>query len=84
MKRKQYDTYGAAGFDPNRAGGGQQYYRAGGANLDPEELFRKIFGDFTGGTGFGDFSSMFEQRPEASPNQPQLVFHVVVLTWLRG
>ncbi|CAM9339090.1 unnamed protein product, partial [Lampetra planeri] len=64
VKRKQYDTYGAAGFDPNRAGGGQQYYRAGGANLDPEDLFRKIFGDFTGGTGFGDFNSMFEQRPE--------------------
>ncbi|KAM7419717.1 hypothetical protein PAMA_016687 [Pampus argenteus] len=64
VKRKQYDTYGAAGFDPNRAGAGQQYYRAGGASLDPEELFRKIFGDFTGAKGFGDFNSMFEQRPE--------------------
>ncbi|XP_044203573.1 dnaJ homolog subfamily A member 3, mitochondrial-like [Thunnus albacares] len=65
VKRKQYDTYGAAGFDPNRAGASQQqYYRAGGATLDPEELFRKIFGDFTGGMGFGDFNSMFEQRPE--------------------
>ncbi|KAK9540961.1 hypothetical protein VZT92_003376 [Zoarces viviparus] len=66
VKRKQYDTYGAAGFDPGRAGsaGQQQYYRAGGTNIDPEELFRKIFGEFTGGKGFGDIHNMFEQRPE--------------------
>ena len=65
MKRKQYDTYGAAGFDPNRtAAGQQQYYRAGGSSVDPEELFRKIFGEFTGGMGFGDINNMFEQRPE--------------------
>ncbi|XP_040003003.1 dnaJ homolog subfamily A member 3, mitochondrial-like isoform X2 [Xiphias gladius] len=65
VKRKQYDTYGAAGFDPSRAGAGQQqYYRAGGTSIDPEELFRKIFGEFTGGMGFGDIHSMFEQRPE--------------------
>lgn len=65
VKRRQYDTYGAAGFDPSRAEAGQQqYYRAGGANVNPEELFRKIFGEFSGGMGFGDFSSMFDQRPE--------------------
>ncbi|XP_070683619.1 dnaJ homolog subfamily A member 3, mitochondrial-like isoform X2 [Pempheris klunzingeri] len=65
VKRKQYDTYGASGFDPNRAGAGQQqYYRAGGTSIDPEELFRKIFGEFTGGMNFGDIHSMFEQRPE--------------------
>nr|XP_040041457.1 dnaJ homolog subfamily A member 3, mitochondrial-like isoform X2 [Gasterosteus aculeatus aculeatus] len=66
VKRKQYDTYGAAGFDPGRAGaaGQQQYYRAGGANIDPEELFRKIFGEFSGGRGFADINNMFEQRPE--------------------
>ncbi|XP_038568750.1 dnaJ homolog subfamily A member 3, mitochondrial-like isoform X1 [Micropterus salmoides] len=65
VKRKQYDTYGAAGFDPNRAGAGQQqYYRAGGTSIDPEELFRKIFGEFTGGMGFGDIHNIFEQRPE--------------------
>ncbi|XP_019718203.1 dnaJ homolog subfamily A member 3, mitochondrial-like isoform X2 [Hippocampus comes] len=61
VKRKQYDTYGSAGFDASRAGQ-QQYYRAGSANVDPEELFRKIFGDFAG--GFQDINSMFEQRPE--------------------
>ncbi|XP_030588345.1 dnaJ homolog subfamily A member 3, mitochondrial-like [Archocentrus centrarchus] len=65
VKRKQYDTYGAAGFDPNRASAGQQqYYRAGGTTIDPEELFRKIFGDFAGGMGFGNINSMFDERPE--------------------
>ncbi|XP_032397191.1 dnaJ homolog subfamily A member 3, mitochondrial isoform X1 [Etheostoma spectabile] len=66
VKRKQYDTYGAAGFDASRAGaaGQQQYYRAGGTNIDPEELFRKIFGEFTGGMNFGGIHDMFEQRPE--------------------
>ncbi|KAF3687962.1 DnaJ -like protein subfamily A member 3, mitochondrial DnaJ protein Tid-1 [Channa argus] len=65
VKRKQYDTYGVAGFDPSQAGAGQQqYYRAGGTSIDPEEFFRKIFGKFTGGMGFGDINSMFEQRPE--------------------
>lgn len=64
MKRKQYDTYGAAGFDQNRTGAGRQYYRAGGTSIDPEELFRKIFGEFGGGMGFGDINNMFDQRPE--------------------
>ncbi|XP_063736885.1 dnaJ homolog subfamily A member 3, mitochondrial-like isoform X2 [Eleginops maclovinus] len=66
LKKKQYDTYGAAGFDPSRGGGSsqQQYYRAGGSNINPEELFRKIFGEFSSGRGFGDLNSMFEQRPE--------------------
>ncbi|XP_029284130.1 LOW QUALITY PROTEIN: dnaJ homolog subfamily A member 3, mitochondrial-like [Cottoperca gobio] len=66
LKRKQYDAYGAAGFDPSRGGaaGQQQYYKAGGSNIDPEELFRKIFGEFTGGGGFADINNMFKQRPE--------------------
>ncbi|XP_061576427.1 dnaJ homolog subfamily A member 3, mitochondrial-like isoform X2 [Cololabis saira] len=65
VKRKQYDTYGASGFDPNRAAGGQQqYYRAGSSSINPEELFRKIFGEFSGGMGFGDIHNMFDQRPE--------------------
>lgn len=69
VKRKQYDTYGTAGFGQSRAGPGQQqYYRAGQANVDPEELFRKIFGEFTGATGFGEqIHRMFEQRPEVRP-----------------
>ncbi|XP_057698946.1 dnaJ homolog subfamily A member 3, mitochondrial-like isoform X2 [Corythoichthys intestinalis] len=60
VKRQQYDTYGSAGMDANRMGQ-QQYYRAGSSNVNPEELFRKIFGDFAG--GFRDVNSMFEQRP---------------------
>lgn len=68
VKRKQYDSYGAAGFDPNRADAAeQQFYRAKGANVDPEELYRKIFQDFTDHMGFGSFSSLFDQPPEVSP-----------------
>uniref|UniRef100_A0A673KZ28 DnaJ homolog subfamily A member 3, mitochondrial n=1 Tax=Sinocyclocheilus rhinocerous TaxID=307959 RepID=A0A673KZ28_9TELE len=62
LKRKQYDTYGSAG--PGGSGAGQQQYWRGGATVDPEELFRKIFGEFAGGRGFGDLNSMFEQAPE--------------------
>ncbi|XP_028259475.1 dnaJ homolog subfamily A member 3, mitochondrial-like isoform X2 [Parambassis ranga] len=64
VKRKQYDTHGAAGFDPNRAGAGQQQYRAGTTNINPEELFRNIFGEFSGGMGFRDIHSMFDQTPQ--------------------
>ncbi|KAG7460157.1 hypothetical protein MATL_G00218420 [Megalops atlanticus] len=64
VKRKQYDTYGSAGFDPGQASAGQQQYWRGGASVDPEELFRKIFGEFSGSTGFGDFNAMFNQPQE--------------------
>uniref|UniRef100_A0AAY4BGX1 DnaJ homolog subfamily A member 3, mitochondrial n=1 Tax=Denticeps clupeoides TaxID=299321 RepID=A0AAY4BGX1_9TELE len=63
VKRKQYDTYGSAGFDAGRAGAGQQYW-SGGASIDPEELFRKIFGEFSGARGFGDFNAIFDQPQE--------------------
>lgn len=63
VKRKQYDTYGSAG--PSASGAGQQYWRSS-TTVDPEELFRKIFGEFTGAQGFGDFSSIFEQPLEVS------------------
>ncbi|XP_062610317.1 protein tumorous imaginal discs, mitochondrial-like isoform X1 [Saccostrea cucullata] len=51
-KRKQYDTFGQAG--PQSAGGGPGFQGFGGAyggqggfrtHVDPEELFRNIFGD---------------------------------------
>lgn len=64
MKRKQYDAYGTTGFNAGQAGGGQQYWSGHASNVDPEELFRKIFGEFSGGRGFGDFSSIFEQPQE--------------------
>ncbi|XP_063048613.1 dnaJ heat shock protein family (Hsp40) member A3a [Engraulis encrasicolus] len=69
-KRKQYDTYGAAGFDASQAGGGQQQYwrGGGGTTMDPEELFRKIFGEFSGGArGFGDIfgdNNIFDRPQE--------------------
>ncbi|XP_066546244.1 dnaJ heat shock protein family (Hsp40) member A3a isoform X2 [Amia ocellicauda] len=65
VKRKQYDTYGTAGFDPGQAGAGagsQQFWR-GGSSVDPEELFRKIFGEFSG-SRFGDMNSIFDQPQE--------------------
>ncbi|MBN3275897.1 DNJA3 protein, partial [Polyodon spathula] len=63
VKRKQYDTYGSAGFDPGQAGAGSQQYWRGGASVDPEELFRKIFGEFSG-SQFGNMNSMFDQPQE--------------------
>ncbi|MBN3324242.1 DNJA3 protein, partial [Atractosteus spatula] len=63
VKRKQYDTYGTAGFDPGQAGAGSQQYWRGGTSMDPEELFRKIFGEFSG-SSFGNFNSIFEQPQE--------------------
>ncbi|MEE6497298.1 hypothetical protein FKM82_002703 [Ascaphus truei] len=61
VKRKQYDTYGTADF---AAGGGRgQQYWSGGPSVDPEELFRKIFGEFSG-SSFGDFNTVFEQPQE--------------------
>uniref|UniRef100_A0A8C8STN0 DnaJ homolog subfamily A member 3, mitochondrial n=1 Tax=Pelusios castaneus TaxID=367368 RepID=A0A8C8STN0_9SAUR len=62
VKRKQYDTYGTASFDAGSAGAGHQYW-SGGPNIDPEELFRKIFGEFSG-SAFGDYQSVFDQPQE--------------------
>ncbi|KAF4092597.1 hypothetical protein AMELA_G00022750 [Ameiurus melas] len=64
MKRKQYDTYGTAGFEAGRAGAGQQQYWSSGTSVDPEELFRKIFGEFSSARGFGDFNGIFDQPQE--------------------
>lgn len=66
VKRKQYDTYGSTGFDAGQAGGGQQYWTGQTSHVDPEELFRKIFGEFSGGRGFGDFNAIFDQPQEVS------------------
>jgi len=43
-KRQQYDTYGTAGDQFGMGGGGGFK-----GNIDPEELFRTIFGDRSGG-----------------------------------
>ncbi|XP_069762568.1 dnaJ homolog subfamily A member 3, mitochondrial-like isoform X2 [Narcine bancroftii] len=60
-KRKQYDMYGTAGFDAG-ASKGQQYWQSG-SSIDPEELFRRIFGEFSG-SRFTDFNSVFDQPQE--------------------
>lgn len=72
VKRKQYDTYGSTGFDAGQASGGQHYWTGQTSNVDPEELFRKIFGEFSGGRGFRDFNAIFDQPQEVSG-------HVVIL-----
>ncbi|CAI9560395.1 unnamed protein product [Staurois parvus] len=63
MKRKQYDAYGTADFAAGAGRGGQQYWK-GGPTVDPEELFRKIFGEFSGSSPFGDFNNIFDQPQE--------------------
>ncbi|XP_061556459.1 dnaJ heat shock protein family (Hsp40) member A3a isoform X1 [Phycodurus eques] len=63
-KRKQYDAYGSAGFDGGQAGCGQQYWSGQTQNVNPKELFRKIFGEFSEGRGFGDFNAIFDQPQE--------------------
>ncbi|KAL1779221.1 dnaJ-like subfamily A member 3, mitochondrial isoform X1 [Sigmodon hispidus] len=62
VKRKQYDAYGSAGFDPGASTSGQSYWR-GGPSVDPEELFRKIFGEFSS-SPFGEFQTVFDQPQE--------------------
>ena len=73
-KRKNYDTYGMTGSDPFGGGGqgpfagargrtsdpgqgfrGYEYYQS---QVDPEELFRKIFGDAFNRGGFGNHEWM--------------------------
>ncbi|XP_014668628.1 PREDICTED: protein tumorous imaginal discs, mitochondrial-like [Priapulus caudatus] len=48
-KRKQYDTWGSAGDFGAGAGAGPGGFQGFQSSIDPEELFRKIFGDL----GFG-------------------------------
>lgn len=66
MKRKQYDAYGTASFEAGAAGAGAgagRQYWSSGPSIDPEELFRKIFGEFSG-SPFGDFQTVFDQPQE--------------------
>jgi DnaJ homolog subfamily A member 3 len=65
-KRKEYDTYGQtseqmgrqgnAGFRPGYGPQGFSQHWQYRSTIDPEELFRKIFGDFRTGSDFDDFS----------------------------
>lgn len=58
VKRKQYDL----GFKPNHGSTGEQkYYRPGSSNIDPQELFKHVFGEFG---NFNYSSTFFDERPE--------------------
>ena len=83
-KRKNYDTYGMTGNDPfsggqgpfagarGRAGDpgqgfrGYEYYQS---QVDPEELFRKIFGDAFSRGGFGNHEWMNDGSENAFGQQ---------------
>ena len=61
-KRQQYDTFGGTSEDASSGAGTGGFGRSGGfqyqSQVDPEELFRTIFGDaFQKGR---DFESMFD------------------------
>lgn len=64
-KRQQYDTLGTTGF------GGQQGWPGGGfsgQSIDPEELFRKIFGEFGGRGTAGGFGNDFREYAPTEVN----------------
>lgn len=75
-KRKEYDTWGSTSEQMGMGGGaGQQGAgRSAGmgqgfgggwnfsSNVDPEELFRKIFGEAGFKTGFGDYEDFAESH----------------------
>jgi DnaJ family protein A protein 3 len=69
-KRQQYDMFGTAGNDAASGGGGAGHPGGGfggfhyQSQVDPEELFRTIFGDaFRQGR---DFENMYDEEPTAT------------------
>lgn len=90
-KRKQFDTWGATAEQMGAAGGGGgagprashqgfaenwQYQ----STIDPEELFRKIFGN----AGFGSRSSSFDDFAESSYGFGQAQEIVVKLSFIQA
>ncbi|CAG2123437.1 unnamed protein product, partial [Medioppia subpectinata] len=73
-KRRQYDQFGTAANNmggPGGAGQGFNGFQGFHSNIDPEELFRNIFGDF--GKGFGAQSGAESYDFEyAAPQEIQL------------
>lgn len=79
-KRKQYDTFGMGGEQASATGQGYnqakgyQYYQS---QVDPEELFRTIFGDaFRQGrnfeTIFDNFGAGGQEETQFEPSQVKL------------
>lgn len=64
-KRQQYDTLGSSGFS-----GGQGWPGGGfsGQSIDPEELFRKIFGEFGGRGTAGGYGNDFREYAPTEVN----------------
>nr|CAB3238698.1 dnaJ homolog subfamily A member 3, mitochondrial [Phallusia mammillata] len=59
-KRQQYDILGTTGYQANQQGQSQWRTQGFAGHMDPEDLFRKIFEEFSGGgggsgSGFEDF-----------------------------
>ncbi|XP_035682014.1 dnaJ homolog subfamily A member 3, mitochondrial-like isoform X2 [Branchiostoma floridae] len=70
QKRREYDTFGSTGaFGGAGASTGQGFSQSQwSTNIDPEELFRRVFSEFSnagrGGFQGFDFESQFEQPQE--------------------
>ncbi|XP_066286567.1 dnaJ homolog subfamily A member 3, mitochondrial-like isoform X1 [Branchiostoma lanceolatum] len=70
QKRREYDTFGSAGaFGGTGASTGHGFSQSQwSTNIDPEELFRRVFSEFSnqgrGGFQGFDFESQFEQPQE--------------------
>lgn len=72
-KKKAYDTYGHAAFDPNSAAGAASGF--GGfdfGSMDFSDIFSDLFGNAFGG-GFGGFSSFGGGRSSNRPRQGESV-----------
>lgn len=84
-KRQEYDMLGSAGYHSSQQGGGRQ--QAGwssqgfGGQMNPEDLFRKIFEEFSGSQKGGGARNPFEDFQEYAPLE--VVIYNLHLLFLR-
>ena len=79
-KKKAYDTYGHAAFDPNSAAGSASGF--GGfdfGSMDFSDIFEDLFG--FGGGGFGGFSSFGGGRRSNRPRQGESLRTRITITF---
>jgi DnaJ homolog subfamily A member 3 len=94
-KRKEYDTWGSTSEQMGMGGGGGRRGGPGAgmgqgfgggwnfsSNVDPEELFRKIFGEAGFKTGFGDYEDFAESH--FGYGAAQEVYYILVLFLLNS
>ena len=69
-RRQQYDLLGSAGYDAQQQGGRDSPWGSQGfsAHMDPEDLFRKIFEEFSGGTA-GKHSQSYQDFRDFAPQE---------------